>query len=68
VHEGQKALGDGVGYVYPPDTADGVAPQQYLPDGATEAALYRPRESGVEEELARRLDAIDEKLGKPPRR
>ena len=48
VHEGQKALGDGVGYVNPHDDPKGVAAQQYLPDGVERAILYRPRSGGDE--------------------
>lgn len=66
-HEGQRALGDGVGYVYPHDAPDGLVAQQYLPDGASGAILYRPREAGDEPEIGRRLEVIDEVLGKPRR-
>ena len=67
VHEGQKALGDGVGYVYPHDVPGGLVSQQYLPDGATEGILYRPGDAGDESEIRRRLEVIDAALGKPPR-
>ncbi len=63
-HAGQKALGDGVGYVYPHDHADAVTPQQYLPDEATSAVAYRPKRLGEEARLADRLRDIDEMLGK----
>jgi putative ATPase len=68
VHEGQQALGDGVGYVYPPDVPGGLTPQQYLPDGAENQILYRPRAEGDEAEIGRRLDEIDAGLGKRGRR
>jgi putative ATPase len=64
VHEGQQALGDGVGYDYPHDTAGKVVAQQYLPDGAEHLILYVPVASGEEAALAERLTAIDETLGK----
>ena len=67
VHEGQKALGDGVGYVNPHDDPKGVAAQQYLPDGVERAILYRPRSGGDETGIRRRLEYIDEVLGKTPR-
>ncbi|MDJ0961682.1 MAG: replication-associated recombination protein A [Acidimicrobiia bacterium] len=68
VHEGQQALGDGVGYVYPPDFPGSITPQQYLPEGAERAILYRPKAEGRESELAERLERIDEALRKPQRR
>jgi putative ATPase len=67
VHEGQHALGDGVGYVYPPDHPGSIISQQYLPDGARQAILYHPNHEGEEAALADRLSLIDETLGKPPR-
>ena len=66
-HPGQKALGDGVGYVYPHDHAGAVTPQQYLPDEVTAAIAYRPKRLGEEALLADRLRAVDEMLGKAPR-
>ena len=68
VHEGQKALGDAVGYDYPHDTARGVVAQQYLPDEATAEILYRPKRVGDETAVAARLEAIDRILEKPERR
>ncbi len=65
--EGERAMGEGVGYVYPHDDASGVLPQQYLPDESTDAILYEPRSLGAETEIADRLAAIDRRLGKPPR-
>ena len=66
-HEGQKALGDGVGYLYPHDAPDGIVGQQYLPDGAEHMILYRPKREGDEAEVARRIEEADKRLGKPPR-
>jgi putative ATPase len=67
VHEGQKALGDGIGYQYPHDVPGAILPQQYLPDEATGAILYRPKVGGDEAILAARLREIDTALGKPSR-
>ena len=66
-HAGQKALGDGVGYVYPHDHAGAVTAQQYLPDEATGAVAYRPKHLGEEARLADRLRDIDAALGKADR-
>jgi putative ATPase len=61
---GQRSMGHGRGYAYPHDDALGVVGQQYLPDTATGAILYRPGEHGEESELADRLARIDRILGK----
>jgi putative ATPase len=68
VHEGQQALGDGVGYEYPHDSAVRVVAQQYLPYGAADLVLYAPVASGREVELANRLSVVDEILAKHPRK
>ncbi len=65
--EGERAMGESVGYVYPHDDPTGVLPQQYLPDGSTDAILYEPRSLGAEAVIADRLAAIDRRLGKQPR-
>jgi putative ATPase len=67
-HPGQKALGDGVGYVYPHDHPGAVTKQQYLPDGVAVLRLYVPKDEGEEADLAERLEQIDDALGKPSRR
>jgi len=61
---GQRSMGHGVGYDYPHDDALGVVLQQYLPDQATGAILFRPGEHGEEAELAKRLALIDRILKK----
>ncbi len=66
--EGQRAMGDGVGYQYPHDHQDGILPQQYLPDEAVDAIVYLPGSHGEEAGLADRLARIDRRLGKPERR
>ncbi len=65
--EGERAFGYGVGYVYPHDHPDAVVAQQYLPDEAADALLYNPTQRGDEAEVADRLLAIDEALGKKGR-
>jgi len=61
---GQREMGHGVGYAYPHDDALGVVSQQYLPNEATGAILYRPGAHGGEAELGERLGRIDRILGK----
>ncbi len=65
---GEQSLGYGVGYVYPHDHPDGAVAQQYLPDEATDAIIYRPGNAGAEPTVAARLDAVDPVLGKKSRR
>ena len=65
--EGDRSLGFGVGYRYPHDDARGVVPQQYLPDSATTAQFFTPKNVGDERDLAERLARIDRILGKKPR-
>lgn len=65
--EGQRALGDGVGYEYPHDHPDGILPQQYLPDDVT-TTVYSPGEHGEEAILKERLRKIDARLGKTERK
>ncbi|HZD01845.1 MAG TPA: replication-associated recombination protein A [Actinomycetes bacterium] len=50
---GERALGIGVGYVYPHDHPGHWAPQRYLPDGL-EGGYYRPGDQGHEPGLAER--------------
>jgi putative ATPase len=66
--EGQRAMGDGIGYLYPHDHPDGILAQQYLPDEAVDAVIYVPGSHGAEADLAERLARIDKRLGKPERR
>lgn len=65
--EGQKALGDGVGYRYPHDDPTGVLAQQYLPDEAVNSIVYEPGSHGHEARFKERLAEIDAKLGKRAR-
>lgn len=64
---GDRDLGFGVGYVYPHDLPAAVVAQQYLPDEAAGATLYRPKSVGSEADLAERLHRIDEILRKQRR-
>ena len=64
---GDRDQGFGVGYVYPHDLPTAVIAQQYLPDEATGAIVYRPKPIGLEGALAERLERIDEILKKPRR-
>ncbi len=64
---GERNLGIGVGYRYPHDDGRGVVAQQYLPDEASGAIVYRPHRRGAERELAERLTQIDAILGKRER-
>jgi putative ATPase len=66
--DGQKALGDGVGYRYPHDDPTGVLPQQYLPDEAIQAIVYEPGDHGHEARFKERLAEIDARLGKRTRK
>jgi len=50
-----KNLGYGRDYVYAPDTEEGVAGLDCLPEALQGASFYRPTESGVEVKLAARL-------------
>ena len=67
-YRGAEVLGHGAGYVNPHDSLGGLAPQQYLPDGAADRILYRPSRIGDEAEVADRLDQIDDVMGKPSRK
>ena len=64
MHEGQQALRDGVGYVYPHDDPEGIVAQQYLPDGSEDLTVYTPLERADERVVAERLAEIDRRLGK----
>lgn len=67
-YAGAEQLGHGTGYRYPHDHPDGLVPQQYLPDEAAGAILYRPTRSGAEADIAERLAEIDDRMGRQPRR
>jgi putative ATPase len=52
-----KGLGYGKDYKYPHDYEDAFVLQEYLPDELRDMRFYRPRDSGFEKELAKRLEA-----------
>jgi putative ATPase len=56
-----KGLGYGRDYVYAPDTEEGVGGLECLPESLRGERFYRPRDSGFERELLRRLDQIAER-------
>ncbi|MDX2475357.1 MAG: replication-associated recombination protein A [Candidatus Krumholzibacteria bacterium] len=53
-----KTLGHGDGYVYAPDTADGMADMSCLPDTLRGTNYFEPGQRGFEAELAARMDKI----------
>jgi putative ATPase len=61
---GERAMGHGVGYVYPHDHPEGIAAQQYLPDEIADAVVFHLGKRGEEVDLGERLDAIDDAMGK----
>ena len=50
-YAGERALGIGVGYVYPHDRPGHWAPQRYLPEGL-DGGYYQPSDQGREPDLA----------------
>ncbi len=61
-YSGAKKLGAGARYVYPPDTPDGVAAQQYPPDELVGRDYYLPAGRGAERAAAERLTRLREIL------
>jgi putative ATPase len=51
-----KNLGYGKGYAYDPEAEEGFSGQNYFPDGMERQALYTPKDTGFEREIAKRLD------------
>jgi putative ATPase len=51
-----KNLGYGSGYQYDHDAEDGFSGQSYFPDAMTRRQFYKPKETGFEREIAKRLD------------
>ena len=64
-YAGAQQVGHGQGYRYAHDFPHGVAAQQYLPDDLADAVYYRPTDHGSEAQIAERLPAIDDLLGRP---
>lgn len=53
--KGVKALGHGVGYLYPHDFSGNFVQQRYLPEGLSKTPYYEPTENGVEARIKQRL-------------
>ncbi len=51
-----KELGYGTGYRYAHDAPSHYIPQEYLPDGLRDTALYQPGGMGFEKKIAERLE------------
>jgi putative ATPase len=51
-----KNLGYGSGYQYDHDAEDGFSGQNYFPDDMARRQFYKPKETGFEREIAKRLD------------
>jgi putative ATPase len=51
-----KTLGYGKGYEYDHEAEEGFSGQNYFPDGMARQHLYRPKETGFEREIQKRLD------------
>src|SRR5690606_1382646 len=63
-YAGAKKLGHGKGYEYSHDAPHGVADQEYLPESLRGSRYYQPTDHGHERELAKRLQAIRQMLGR----
>jgi putative ATPase len=57
-YPGAARLGHAQRYVYPPDTPDGIARQQYPPDELVGRDYYRPGGHGAERALSERLPRL----------
>ncbi|QHB99052.1 AAA family ATPase [Epidermidibacterium keratini] len=57
-YSGAKKLGHAQGYIYPHNLDEGVAGQQYAPDGVDGTVYYEPTGRGVEANIATRLAKI----------
>ncbi len=55
-----KDVGYGKGYVYAHDTEEGVGGLDCLPEAIQGSRFYRPKDSGFEAELGRRLERFRE--------
>jgi len=61
-YPGAKTLGRGEGYRYAHDEPGGVGDQQLMPEGLEGRRFYTPTDRGFEEELGRRLAALQKKM------
>lgn len=50
-----KSEGYGKGYAYDHDAEDGFSGQNYFPDDMPRGSFYRPRDTGFEREIAKRM-------------
>ena len=66
-YSGAGDLGHGEGYLYPHDYPGGTVGQQYFPDGVDPTVIFRPGRDGDEAEIKKRLEAIDQILGRAGR-
>jgi len=57
-YAGAKRLGHAQRYVYPPDTPDGIATQQYPPDDLIGVDYYHPTARGGERALSERMPKL----------
>ncbi len=57
-YRGAARLGHGKGYQYPHDLPEGVAAQQYAPDGLAGREYYQPSGHGAEARYAERAERI----------
>lgn len=55
-----KDIGYGAGYVYAPDTAEGLGGLECLPEALRGSRFYRPTERGFEKRLRERAAELDE--------
>ena len=55
-----RELGYGEGYVYAHDATEGVGGLECLPEGLRGSRFYRPRKTGAEAEMSRRLERFRE--------
>jgi putative ATPase len=51
-----KNLGYGKGYEYDHEAEEGFSGQNYFPDGMARQEFYRPKETGFEREIAKRME------------
>jgi len=59
-----KNLGYGDGYIYPPETQEGIVAMDYLPERLQGKEFYHPLGSGKEETYKKRIQALRERLRK----
>jgi putative ATPase len=60
--QGSTRLGHGVGYVYPHAVPEGIAAQQYAPEGIAGRVYYAPTRFGAEARYREVLEAIARRL------